>query len=130
MPARKRQRRERTHDWQKIQQYTLWPEQEQYERLRPVILFGETAAERAKETGTSERTLYHQARLFEQEGMASLFHKERPPSPGPGHNLPEEMRQFIVDLKSEHPGFRTHEIATIILMEDEKSSAFAPTLLT
>ena len=36
MPARKRLRRERTHDWQEIQQQTLWPEQEVYERLRPM----------------------------------------------------------------------------------------------
>ena len=35
MPVRKRKRRERIHDWQEIQQQTLWPEQEQYERLRP-----------------------------------------------------------------------------------------------
>jgi len=35
MPARKRKRRERTHDWQEIQQAMLWPEQEVYERLRP-----------------------------------------------------------------------------------------------
>lgn len=35
MPTRKRLRRERTHDWQEIQQQTLWPEQEVYERLRP-----------------------------------------------------------------------------------------------
>ncbi len=62
MPTRKRKRRERTHDWQEIQQYTLWPEQEVYERLRPVVLFGEMAAERAKETGTSERTLHHLSR--------------------------------------------------------------------
>src|SRR6266496_1420198 len=33
MPARKRQRRERTHDWQEIQQQALWPEQERYERV-------------------------------------------------------------------------------------------------
>src|SRR5712692_672212 len=90
MPKRKRLRRERTHDWQEIKQYTLWPEQEQYERLRPVILFGETAAERAKEIGTSERTLHDQARLFEQEGMASLFHKERAPSTETGRSLPLE----------------------------------------
>ena len=64
MPARKRKRRERTHDWQEIQQATLWPEQEVYERLRPIVLFGETAAERAKETGASERTLHYQARRF------------------------------------------------------------------
>ncbi len=73
MPARKRQRREPTHDWKAIQQQTLWPEQEQYERLRPIVLFGQTAAERAKETGANERTLHYQANLFEQEGMASLF---------------------------------------------------------
>jgi hypothetical protein len=35
MPARKRKRRERTHDWQEIQQAMLWPEQEVYERLCP-----------------------------------------------------------------------------------------------
>ena len=61
MPKRKRAQREHTEDWQTIQQYTLWPEQEVYERLRPVVLFGETAAERAKEIGASERTLHHLA---------------------------------------------------------------------
>lgn len=112
----KRQRRERTHEWQEIQQYTLWPEQEVYERLRPVILFGETATERAKETGASERTLHDQARRFEREGMASLFPKERAPATSTSRNLPQEMRQLIVDLKAEHPGFRPHEIATICFL--------------
>jgi putative transposase len=120
MPARKRKRRERTHDWQEIQQYTLWPEQEVYERLRNIVLFGETAAERAKETGTSERTLYHQAKLFEQEGMASLFHKVPSPPAETGRSLPPEMRQLIVDLKAEHPGFRIHEIATICFLRFER----------
>ena len=35
MPRSKRPQRERTHDWQRIQQYTLWPEQKVYEMLRP-----------------------------------------------------------------------------------------------
>src|SRR5712691_8430341 len=120
MPARKRQRRERTHDWQEIQQYALWPEQQLYEKIRPVVLFGETAAARAKEIGASERTLHHQARLFEQEGMASLFAKERASSPDTGRSLPPEMRQLIVDLKTEHPGFRPHEIATICFLRFER----------
>jgi putative transposase len=113
MPARKRKRRERTHDWHEIQQATLWPEQEAYERLRPIVLFGETAAERAKETGASERTLHYQARRFEQEGMASLFPK--PPSEplAPGLKLPSEMCQLIVNLKAEYPGFSLREISTI-----------------
>jgi hypothetical protein len=33
MPRRRRERHARTHDWQAIQQQTLWPEQEAYERL-------------------------------------------------------------------------------------------------
>src|SRR5258706_1451713 len=113
MPARKRKRRERTHDWQEIQQATLWPEQEVYERLRPIVLFGETAAERAKETGASERTLHYQARRFELEGMASLFPKQRSDPLTPGLKLPPEMCQLIVNLKAEYPGFSLREISTI-----------------
>src|SRR5712692_10855774 len=113
MPRRRRERRERTHDWQAIQQYALWPEQKAYELLRPVVLFGETAAERARETGASERTLHHKADQFDQQGMASLFHKDSTPSPDKARALPPDMRQLIVDLKAEHPGFRPHEIATV-----------------
>lgn len=113
MPTRKRLRRERTHDWQEIQQQPLWPEQEVYERLRPIVLFGETAAERAKETGASERTLHYQAAQFERYGMASLFPKERPLSAEAGRSLPPEMCQLIIDLKSEYSGLSLREISTI-----------------
>ena len=113
MPRRRRERRARTHDWQAIQQQTLWPEQEAYERLRPMVLFGETAASRAKETGVSERTLHYQADQFERYGMVSLFPKAPAPPADPGQRLPPELRQLIVDLKAEHPDFRPHEIARI-----------------
>jgi len=120
MPAHKRKRRERTHTWQDIQQYTLWPEQEVYERLRPIVLFGETAASRARETGASERTLHHQAKLFEQEGMASLFHKAQTTEREPGRNLPPDMCQMIVNLKAEYPGFSLREIATICFLRFDR----------
>jgi hypothetical protein len=42
-----------------------------------MLLFGQMAASRAKETGTSERTLHYKADRFEQEGMVSLFPNER-----------------------------------------------------
>lgn len=116
MPSRKRNRREPTQNWQDIQQATLWPEQEVYERLRPIVLFGETAAKRAKETGASERTLHYQAALFEQEGMASLFPKPHPPSPDPGRSLPPQMCQLIVNLKAEYPDFSLREISTICFL--------------
>jgi hypothetical protein len=123
MSKRKRLRRERTHDWQEIKQYTLWPEQEQYERLRSIVLFGETAAERAKETRASERTLHDQAMRFEQEGMASLFHKERSQTADTGRSLPPEMRQLIVNLKAEYPGFTPHEISRICFLHFERRAS-------
>src|SRR5438270_7082242 len=49
MPGPKRHRRERTDEWASIKQWTLWPEQELYEQIRPLVLFHETAGERAKE---------------------------------------------------------------------------------
>jgi len=117
MPAHKRPRRERTDDWQKIQQYTLWPEQKVYELLRPVVLFNETAAERAQETRAAERTVYRKAAQFEEHGMAGLFPKDSSDRPeDKSRNLPPDMRQLIVDLKAEHPDFRSHEIATICFL--------------
>ncbi len=52
--------------------------------------------------------------------MASLFHKPPTSSPDKGRALPPEMSQLIVDLKAEHPGFRTHEIATICFLRFER----------
>ena len=43
MPAPKRERRERTDEWANIKQWALCPEQEQYEAIRPLVLFHETA---------------------------------------------------------------------------------------
>lgn len=117
LPCNKRPRRERTDDWQKIQQYTLWPEQKAYELLRPVVLFNEPVAERAQETGAAERTVYQKAAQFEVQGMTSLFAKEPSDrSADKSRSLPPDMRQLIVDLKAEHPDFHPHEIATICFL--------------
>ncbi len=60
MSARRRNRRrvEPTDEWEALVPLFLWPEQEDYEVIRPLLLFGSSVAERAKETGTSSRTLY------------------------------------------------------------------------
>ncbi len=36
MPGPKRERRKRTEEWASIKQWTLWPEQELYEQIRPL----------------------------------------------------------------------------------------------
>ncbi len=117
MPAKKRPRRERTDDWQQIQQYTLWPEQKVYELLRPVVLFNESATERARETGAAERSVRRKAGQFEEHGMASLFEQApKEDAEDTSRSLPPDMRQLIVNLRAEHPGFRPNEMATICFL--------------
>ena len=87
-----------------------WPEQRDYELIRPMVLFGSPATERAAETcAASERTLQRRAARFEAEGMESLFASET----ARRRRLPPSMRRLIVDLKAEHPGLNPNEIAAI-----------------
>src|SRR5689334_2784349 len=114
MPGPKRPRRERTDEWASIQQWTLWPEQELYEQIRPIILFGETAGERAKEINAAQRTLSRKADEFEQYGMQSLFSHQSPREEAETtKTLPSEMRQLIVDLHAELPTMSWREIAEV-----------------
>ena len=112
MPGPKRSRRERTDEWASIKQWTLWPEQTLYEEIRPIILFGQTPGERAKETGAAQRTLSRKADEFEQYGMQSLFDSQHPRERTEStQSLPEEIRQAIVDLHREMPAMSWREIA-------------------
>ena len=110
MPTRKRSRTEPTDDWTRLQLRLAWPEQVTYELIRPVVLFGASPAERARQTGVSERTIYRKAGRFDAAGMASLFAPARPPA---ARALPPVMRRAVVELKAEHPPLRPHELAKI-----------------
>jgi hypothetical protein len=101
-PKEKRPRITRTDEWQTIKQLSLWPEQVTYEMIRPVVLFSETPAERAKETGEARRSLYRKVEQFEEQGMLGIGADLSPSSealdlqersrarwsqPGPKHRL-------------------------------------------
>jgi transposase len=110
MPFRKRPRREPTEDWSQLQLQLVWPEQVSYELIRPVVLFGLSPAERARQTGVPARTIYRRADRFDAEGMASLA----PASPlAAPRTLPPLLRRTIVELKAEYRAFRPHELARI-----------------
>jgi len=114
LPGPKRARRERTDEWAKIQQWTLWPEQELYEAIRPLVLYHETAGERAKEIDVPQRTLARKADAFEKLGMQSLFSSEEHGGVRESSlTLPEEIRQLIVDLHFELPSMSWREIAEV-----------------
>jgi transposase len=114
MPEPKRSHRERTDEWESIRQWTLWPEQELYEAIRPIVIFGQTPGERAKEIDVPRRTLSRKANEFEQYGMQSLFPSgEQGGARETSKTLPTEIRQLIVDLHAELPSMSWREIAEV-----------------
>ena len=112
MPSRPRRRRvEPTDEWEQVELLCAWPEQREYELMRPLVLFGGPADGRAEQTGVaSGRTLRRRAARFEAEGMESLFGSEVARK---RKKLPPAMRRLIVDLKAEYPGFNPNEISRV-----------------
>ena len=55
MGKRKRRRVDPNHEWEQIDLLCAWEEQRYYERVRPLVLFGEPVPERSAQTGVSER---------------------------------------------------------------------------
>src|SRR3712207_8207999 len=77
MVRRRRERVDPTEQWGQLELLLKWPEQRVYELIRPIVVFGGSVAERARETGAaSERTLRRKSDRFDEEGMPSLFGSE------------------------------------------------------
>jgi len=112
MPASPRPQIPSTDDWNQLRLLIASPEQETYELLRPIVLFGQPTRERAEETGVPERTLRSKVARFAANGMRSLFAMDAAPVQD-GRRLPVGIRRAIVELKAEYPLFSLREIATI-----------------
>ena len=65
---------------------------------------GDLPAERAQETGVTERRLREQADQFEAEGIISLFRPTCKQVEDHHRSLPPPMRQAIVELKADLAG--------------------------
>lgn len=114
MGSRRRRKVEHTDDWQELLSLFDWPEQEAYEELRPLVLFGDSVAERSGVTGTPERTMYRRMERFEAEGMASLFGPAPATHRAKRRGLEPAVRRMIVELKAEHPKLNNNEIKNIV----------------
>jgi putative transposase len=110
MSARKRKGVRPTHEWELLLPLFEWPEQEEYEAIRPLVLFDASVAERAREVGSSASTLYRRLNRFEEEGMEGLF--DAPTAKR--RKLPPAVRRLILDLKAEYPRFNLNEIANVV----------------
>ena len=131
MPKIKRPRREPTEDWQQLQLLCDSQPQLDYELIRPVVLFGQTLAERAQQTGKSISTINRKANAFAENSLPNFFAPGKPAGAGieaastPTNSavgeaevkakgrLPQAIRDFIVELKAQYTAFGPHEIANI-----------------
>ena len=114
MGRSRRPKAEPTDDWELLLPLFEWPEQQAYEELRPLVLFGGSVAERARETGTPERTMYRRVGRFEQDGMMSLFATDPAVARAKRRGLEPAVRRMIVELKAEHPKLNDSEIVNIV----------------
>jgi len=81
---------EPTEEWAELELLLEWPEQVEYERIRPAAIFGSSVAERSRQTGTPETTLRRRITSFKRPtvrrqkkpGRGPGFPHERPESPG------------------------------------------------
>jgi putative transposase len=100
---------EPTEEWAELQLLLEWPEQVEYERIRPAAIFGSSVAERSRQTGTPETTLRRRITSFKSHGMRGLFEPEQFEK----SRLDSEVQGLILNLKSDYPPMRDNEIATI-----------------
>ena len=112
MPAGPRPRRQPTDEWDQLRLLVTSPEQEAYELLRPIVLFGQPIRARAQETAVPERSLRRKAARFASAGLQSLFAVEVEPTQD-RRRLPVGIRRAIVELKAAYPPFSLREIAAI-----------------
>jgi transposase len=111
MGAKKRQRVKHTEElrWDQLELLLDWPEQVEYEKIRPVVVYGYPVPARAGETSTSERTLHRRVESFNAYGMEGFI----PLEPVRGRRISLAMRLRIVELKAEYPPFSLGEISRI-----------------
>src|SRR3712207_5742839 len=103
-----RKGRDPTEEWGQLELLLKWREQREYELIRPIVVFGGSVAERARETGaTSASTLRRKSNRFDEYGMLSFFASVS----AKYQRLPPAMRRLIVDRKAEYPAFSLDEIA-------------------
>ena len=102
-------------DFAQIRMQFIDPLQHDYEVIRPIVLFGETAAERSRQTGIDRTVIGDKARSFVTDGMVGLRDGRSEPRPADGPIYPEGIAGYIIYLKQRYPPIHLREIERILL---------------
>jgi hypothetical protein len=101
-------------DFQQLQLLFTDPIQHDYEVIRKVVLYAETLAQRAVETGLDRSTIGDKARRFLVEGMLGLA-DQRPGHVGrKPHPFPEWVAGYLLYAKQLYPLVHDRELVRIV----------------
>ena len=101
-------------EFEHIRRQFIDPSQHDYEVIRPIVLFAETAAERSRQTGVERTVVGDTARRFVLEGMLGLTARRAEAAGRKGHSYPEAIAGYIVYLKQLYPPIHLREMARIV----------------
>jgi hypothetical protein len=90
-------------DFDQIRMQFIDPLQYTYELIRPIVLFGDTAAQRSRQTGVDRTAIGDKARRFVTDGMVGLTDGRTQSTPGEGPIYPEAIAGYILYLKQLYP---------------------------
>ena len=101
-------------EFEQIRLQFVDPIQHDYEVIRPIVLFTETAAERSRQTGVERTVVGDKARRFVLKGMLGLTDGRAEGVGRKGHVYPEAIAGYIVYLKQLYPPIHLREIERIL----------------
>ncbi|MCP4257923.1 MAG: hypothetical protein GY774_10405, partial [Planctomycetes bacterium] len=84
------------------------PIQQDYEVIRPVVLFSETITERSRQNGLERRRVGEKAQRFVQQGMLGLVDQRSGAGPEQEQEYPEGVAAHIIYLKQLYPPSNSH----------------------
>jgi putative transposase len=102
-------------EFEQIRRHFVDPIQHDYEVIRPIVLFGDTAAERSRQTGVERTVVSDKARRFVLEGMEGLRDRRTQARDPQAPVYPEAIAGYIVYLKQLYPPIHLREIERILL---------------
>jgi putative transposase len=102
-------------EFAQIRRQCVDPLQHDYEVIRPIVLFAESAAERSRQTGVDRTVVGDKAKRFVTEGMLGLADRRAQSAGGKGHVYPDAIAAYILYVKQLYPPIHWREIARILL---------------
>jgi putative transposase len=98
-----------------IREQCIDPLQHDYEVIRPIALFAETAAERSRQTGIERTVVGDKARRFVLEGMEGLRDQRTEAREPQASVYPDAIARYILDVKQLYPPIHLRELERIVL---------------